>query len=263
MSSCPQCGEAVGSDAAFCTSCGTELEERGVGTGSQESAETTGTTTDSSSGTNHSTSSRTGGTYSTSRSGVKTTATDYQTVPKKLSFVAGVVAFLAGYAVTWIQTSGYAASLVEPLSKFNSGPETWQPVGWSFMAMHNATVEGTGSISGPLVNDPITSTLTSGTLPDQWLLLVPVVALVATGYYVAENGETGRTNATRAGASIVLGYFACVVALSVLSPWSVSTTANAHSYSFTVGPKLVESVGIAGLAYPIIFGAIGGTLSDR
>lgn len=263
MSSCPQCGDDVESDAAFCTSCGTELGEGDQGTRNQESAETSGTTTDNPSGTNDTKSSGTSGTYSTSGTGVQTTTAAYQTVPKKLSFVAGIVAFLAGYAVTWIQTSGDAESLVEPLSMFHSAPETWQSVGWAFMAMHNVTVEGSGSISGPLVNDPITSTLNSGTLPDQWLLLVPVVALVGTGYYVAENGEIGRTNATRAGASIVLGYFVCVVALSVLSPWAVSTTANAHSYSFSVGPKLVESVGIAGLGYPIIFGAIGGTLSDR
>jgi hypothetical protein len=181
-------------------------------------------------------------------------------MPLGLGFVSGVLAFVAGYAVTWVQKSGQASQELGQFSQLgiDGGPETWQAVGWVFMVMHNAAVEMSGSAAGRSISEAFGS----GNLQEQWLLLVPVIALVGAGYYVAANGDIGRTSGAKAGASIVTGYFVCVVVLAFLSTWTMSTTLYGQSISFSVGPKLGEAIGLAGLGYPVVLGAIGGALGD-
>jgi hypothetical protein len=258
MSYCPSCGDNVNSDAAFCASCGTELGGSEQSRSGQQSSRNERESGDGASRTNTSGSSGTGGTYSLPDNADRTP--HYGSIPLGLGFVSGIVAFVAGYAVTWVQKYDQAANELGQLSQLgiDAAPEAWQGVGWVFIAMHNATVEMSGS--GP--GGSISETIGSGQLQEQWLLLVPVIALVGAGYYVASNGDIGRTSGAKAGASIVSGYFVCVVALAFLSTWTLSTTLYGQSLSYSVGPKLAESIGIAGLGYPVVLGAIGGALGD-
>jgi hypothetical protein len=258
MSYCPNCGDNVDSGAAFCASCGTELDDDEQSESGQQLSRNERTRGGGASRTNTRGSSGTGGTYSRPENADRTP--HYGSIPLRLGFVSGIVAFVAGYAVTWVQKSDQAASELGQLSQLgiDSAPEAWQGVGWVFMVMHNATVEMSGSAAGRSISE----TLGSGLLQEQWLLLVPVFALVGAGYYVASNGDIGRTSGAKAGASIVTGYFVCVVALAFLSTWTLSTTLYGQSLSFSVGPNLGEAIGIAGLGYPVVLGAIGGALGD-
>ncbi|MFC3478903.1 zinc-ribbon domain-containing protein [Halobacterium litoreum] len=241
MAYCPNCGDEVDGGAAFCASCGASVDGEPA-TGEQTANEPS---PGGDSGSDR------------QRTADRERPTGDGSTPLGLGLVAGVLAFAAGYAVTWVQKSGEASETLGQLSSLGSSPETWQAVGWVFMAMHNVALEATRSGAGQSASQ----TFGADAVQEQWLLLVPVVALVFAGYYVAKS--TGpRQSSAKAGASVVLGYFVCAIAIAFLSTWTFSTSTFGQTVSLSIGPKLIEAAAIAGVGYPVVLGAVGGVLAD-
>ncbi|WP_232701458.1 zinc ribbon domain-containing protein [Halobacterium wangiae] len=240
MPYCSSCGADVDASNAFCQSCGDSLEADATdGRGTASGADPNGQT--------HRT---------TAPPGRQATGDG----PLRLGFVAGVGAFAVGYLFTYVRKSGEALDAVGSLSsQLSSAPEPWQAVGWVFMAMHHVTIEITGSSGSRTMSE----TLTAGALEEQWMLAVPVLALVAAGYWVAtRTAQRPNVSGARAGATVVAGYLVCAVAVAFLSKWALTTTMFGESVSMSIAPKFIESVIVAGVGYPIVLGAIGGVLGE-
>jgi hypothetical protein len=175
--------------------------------------------------------------------------------------VAGAVAFVAGYAATFLLKSAELSNLPlgpaqDALGSGVAPPADWQVIGWFFYQMHNV---GT-TVSVAAVGQS-QSTATTGNVAT-WMLFVPIVALVVSGFLVGRYAgvEGGRT-AALAGASVGTGYGALAVAFALLTNWSASATAFGQSVTLSIGPSLLPAVLLAGLLYPIAFGALGGALA--
>jgi len=240
MPYCSNCGGDVGTSNAFCQSCGESLGSDATGGGQAASGGESGA------------------------SGHQRTSTGERSAieefPLRLGFVAGIGAFAAGYLFTYARKSGEALDAVGSLpSQISSTPEPWQAVGWVFMAMHHATVEVTGSAGSRSVSE----SLSAGALEEQWMLLVPAIALVFAGYWVVTRApDHANVSGAKAGASVAAGYLVCVVAIAFLSKWTLSTTMFGKSVSMAIGPKFVESTIVAGIGYPVVLGAVGGVIGE-
>jgi len=176
-------------------------------------------------------------------------------LPLRSAAVAGVVSFVLGYVVTAVVKIGDVAGVLQhPLVDLSnlSTPADWQLLGWFFLAGHNATVTVAGTVGG--------STTTSALAIDvpTWLLLLPVGLLFVAGFAVARYEEVrapGR--GAMAGAAVALSYVVCVGLLAVLSTWTVSQGGDA---SLQIAPDLLQALAVAGVAYPLVFGGVGGAL---
>lgn len=180
-------------------------------------------------------------------------ATDADGLPVQRGFLMGVGAFIVGFAFTYLSKSGEVSESISGanFAVFGSEPEGYQVIGWIYTVMHHAEVQMSGG--GQSV------TMGASDLEEGWLVLVPIVALLAAGYLVAtRTPDHLEISGPKAGATIVTGYLVCVIALVLVSEWS--TTAN--SVDITAKPKTGETIAVAGIAYPIILGFIGGAIGD-
>lgn len=183
------------------------------------------------------------------------------TVPLVPGALAGAVAFLAGYVLTFLVKSGDVGELdLGPIDQFlGSGltpPGDWQVIGWLFYQTHSVgtsvTVRaGAGS----------QSTTVSGSV-ETWMLFVPIALLVGAGFLLARYVDAADpASGATAGAGVTVGYAPLVVVLAIVANWGVSGDALGQTVSLSVGPALMPAVLIAGLLYPILFGAAGGALA--
>ena len=88
-----------------------------------------------------------------------------------------------------------------------------------------------------------------------WTLL-PVVVLVAAGYWVASTNDGGFTE----GASVAIGYFV----LSVIGFLVLLVMGNSSGGSAT-GDILAIGLGLlfTGIVFPVVFGGIGGLIAEN
>jgi len=167
--------------------------------------------------------------------------------------VAGAVAYVAGYLVTYLWQSG---SVEESLQAYNTVVEllggdpipSWQAVGWLYYNAHNVAFTtpalGSGRVSQNLVAD--------GNAP-MLLYLVPAVALLLAGFVVARAGDAGDAESgARAGVTVTLGY--AVLAVIGLFVFRYSVGDSSIHVDYALGVLL------AGVAYPAVFGGLGGVL---
>lgn len=177
-------------------------------------------------------------------------------LPIVRGFLMGVGAFVVGYIFTYLFKSDEVSdSFSGSISAVGSEPETYQGVGWIFAAMHHATVEA--SAAGQ------STTATASDLEEGWLVLVPLVTLLVAGYLVAtRTPDYEDVSGAIAGATIVTGYLVCIIALVFLSEWSTTVTSLAGSTEITIKPKTGETIAIAGIAYPLVLGFVGGAIGD-
>jgi hypothetical protein len=169
----------------------------------------------------------------------------------------GVTAFLLTYLVAYAVKSGEIASRLELFSVLTDPPALWQGVAWVVYAIHLVPVTTTGSVAG----QSLSATLSGGEVRDAWLLLVPVAVLLAAGYLLARRFDAASPAAGAAvGATAVSGYLALgALGLSVVG-WSRSGSVLGGSVTVAVGPDPVLGV-VAALAYPLVFGALGGAVA--
>jgi hypothetical protein len=170
-------------------------------------------------------------------------------VPLGVGAAAGALAWLLGYLLTYVATSGrireFQGSFLGGVADlFGLEVPTWKIVGWVFYNAHfvdTAAGSGTGSAVG---GDGFTALLYA----------LPPVVLLAAGLAVGRAAGSGdaATDAL-AGASVLIGY----LPLSILGVLLFETTIAGT----TVAPALVPGVLLAGVLYPAVFGAVGAGLA--
>lgn len=164
--------------------------------------------------------------------------------------IVGVTAFVLGLVITLITVGGtaqQAAGAFEPLAEAGGRfVPVWKAAGWTFLDGHFV---GTTYPGGAV--DMV------GMASVQFVYLIPVLLLLVAGVVV---GVLSAASDPRAGLisglSVVVGYLPMAVIFAALLP---------HA---NVQPSLLRALVVAGVVYPIGFGAVGGVLgavlrSDR
>lgn len=173
--------------------------------------------------------------------------------------IAGVGAFVVGYVLTY---AWRAPSVSDSLSGLNflaqllgvDAIPTWKGVGWLFFGAHGvATRFPTPGGGTELVN--LVEQSGDGTVAVLYVL-VPVLLLLA-GALTAWLGEAVDTaEAAMAGATVTVGYFILAAAGTFLFAHAIGDT------GMSIAPDPLTSLLLAGVVYPVVFGAIGGALSS-
>lgn len=164
--------------------------------------------------------------------------------------VAGALGFFAGYLLTWILAGTKIANLMIG-GVFGGGVPDWRAVLWVFYDSHFVGTR-TPEIFGPGGDRWAGGDLidTVELLGVEYLYLVPVVVLLIGGVTTAHlAGARTTKDGAIAGVTLALGYFS-LVALGLF----VATQGG-------VAPSPLRALVIAGVGYPIAFGAIGGAVT--
>lgn len=167
---------------------------------------------------------------------------------------AGLLAYLLGYAGLYLWKSREVESALSGLNALVSffggdGIPTWKAVGWLFYDAHNVALRvpsGDGSVSRHLIGGE--GNLTA-------LYALPPLLLLAGGFLVAYTADAADDpgRGALAGASVAVGY----VVLAVAGAFVTSVEA----FGSSVGPGLLTAALLAGVAYPVVFGGLGGLLA--
>lgn len=168
-------------------------------------------------------------------------------------FAAGAAAWVLGYLAVYV-TSGsdvensMGSTVLELLTDESV---TWKLVGWLFFNAHNVTVTVPG-VLGDTARNFLTGAEGSGSVV---LLAIPPVLLVLGGVAAAWDTAEAPTTAARNGAAVALGYLPLSIAGAGLFAVPLGTA--------SAGPTLVTAVLLAGVVYPLVFGAVGGLVGGH
>ncbi|MFH5800081.1 transporter [Haladaptatus sp. CMAA 1911] len=191
-------------------------------------------------------------------------------LPLRRTVPLGIGAYLVGYLLTSVATAGRTGKImaIELPGKyldatslshiFGTSPPRWVLSGWVFYNTHlvPTSLPTADTINGfrSLTNR---SFLAMAGGPFFLLYLVPPILLVGAGYVAVRTGTTPGANGPRnAGASIAVGYFP----LFVVGTFAFAATA--ANAPVTATPDGIPAI-FLGLAYPIVFGALGGMVAER
>ncbi|CCQ34526.1 hypothetical protein HLRTI_001563 [Halorhabdus tiamatea SARL4B] len=173
--------------------------------------------------------------------------------------IGGVLAYVLGYGVIALSKSDAidgVSGLFGVLSQFGGEfdyPAGWKLAGWVFYRAHNVDV--LIDVSGSDSPNPVA--LTESVFWEPWFFAVPVVALVVLGAVVAyATAARSAVAGAVAGGSVVFGYVLVVAVGVVVTGWSTSVL----GVEASAGPDLVVAILLAGIAYPLVIGGIGGTI---
>jgi len=166
---------------------------------------------------------------------------------------AGAVTFVLGFLVTYLAKSGQFSRQL-----LGNSPSTEHYVSWMFFKMHNVGHEATasaGSRSESEAFDPSTWPVW-----DDWLFALPPALLLVAGLAVGVLWADGRAGSGGLyGASLVLGYLPMALLAGLFAQYSATRFGGVVSVS--AGPKLPELILLAGVLYPLVFGAVGGVVA--
>jgi hypothetical protein len=177
---------------------------------------------------------------------------DVAELPLVPAAVAGVVTWVLGYVFTYVLvgTDVRESNLNRFIEAFEGDPATYELVGWVFYNAHFVDVvyAGFGGRFMPASyvggEDGFTALL----------YVVPPVLLVAAGLAVGRyQGVTETNDGAVAGALVLPGYLVCAIAGASLFEVSAAGT--------TGQPDLLAAFFLAGLVYPLVFGAVGGVVA--
>lgn len=166
--------------------------------------------------------------------------------------LGGVAAYLVGYLVTYVWKAPAVAdalrgvNIIATFLGIDAVP-TWRGVGWLFYNAHlvRTRVPGPG---GATFVDFLSRTDAGWAL----MIVIPLVLLVA-GAAVAtriESDAIGRGSIH--GAAIGVGYLPLAAGGALLMAQPIGDT------GARVAPDLLPALFLAGIAYPVVFGAVGG-----
>ncbi|WP_459192646.1 transporter [Halosimplex sp. J119] len=166
----------------------------------------------------------------------------------------GIAAWVLGYLALYLtHASNIENSLgSNVLSALTDENVTWKLVGWLFYNAHNVTVKIPGLFGGQTAQNFVAGAEETALTA---FLVVPPLLLVAAGIVAAWNTASEPTTAARNGAVVVLGYLPLSVAGAILFAISVGDA--------TAAPNLVTAVLLAGVVYPLLFGAVGGLIGGH
>lgn len=183
---------------------------------------------------------------------------------------AGVTAYVIGYVITYLLKSGSVSRAIgDPQGLVGGGtlgePAKWQMIAWLYAGMHNVPgvirLQGGGRSTSQELHWS-----EAGAVWEGWLLLIPVLLLVFAGFGLADESlipGAGLWDGARGGAVIVLGYFPAALLGAGVTQWRASTSGFGGTAEIVIGAKIAEAALIAGIAYPLVFGAVGGALAAR
>jgi hypothetical protein len=175
--------------------------------------------------------------------------------------VAGAFAFLAGWALTfdrttaayrteWVRYAYRSTPAGDSRTVVPDGVQPPDPVGatWVYHRLHDAAVDVRYLES---VTDGIDRL---GLYETEPLALLAPLVLVAVGAGAVSASEHRRLrSAAIQGAAIVVGYLPLAVLTGLLAVWAPDV-----SPQVAFGVSFVDAVLLTGLAYPVVFGGIGG-----
>lgn len=192
-----------------------------------------------------------------SRTAMDTTGGIDDRVPFATGAVAGLGAYVLGYLVTYLWQSGAVRDRLRGINAlvefFGADPvPAWRAVGWYFYNAHFVDVL-IPSFGGTRTENFIASA-DGGSVT--LLYLVPPTVLLLAGFAVAaySNADDPRDGA--------------LVGLSVVPTYALLALVGTFVFAYgsgdggSVRPDYVTGVLLAGLAYPIVFGAAGGALGS-
>lgn len=180
---------------------------------------------------------------------------DWTRVPLGAGAIAGAVAWPAGYLLTYLLAIDRIRNetTIQVLQLFVEEADDWILVGWAYYNAHavDVVVPRVAVFEAARVNYVV-----SGDPAVRLFVLLPPIGLVLAGATVARierDDDRTRAGAAIDGASITVGYLAVsVVGLTVFAVRLGDGVAR---------PDPVGAVLVAGLAYPLVFGATGGVLA--
>lgn len=170
---------------------------------------------------------------------------------------SGAGAYVLGYLLVYLTQRG---SVEERLSAFNVVTDLlggdpippWQAVGWLYYNAHFVATRLPG-IGGPTTRNFIANA-DDGALT--LLYLVPPLLLLGAGYAVATLSDADAPDVGGvAGALAVAGYLPLAVLGIVLFSYGTGDG--------SIAPDAITAVLLAGVVYPVVFGALGGALGGR
>lgn len=165
----------------------------------------------------------------------------------------GAAAFVANYVLVYILTA------IDGLQ--TSGQvDSWKLVGWVFYSAHNVKTELTGlggSRSFNLLESATGAEGLTSTVPKLVYYLVPVVVLLAAGYVLYQRVDVSldTEGAAGVGATVAAGY----VVLAAVGAFLFEQSASGGS----AAPKMTTAIVIAGIAYPVVLGAVGAVAASE
>lgn len=168
-----------------------------------------------------------------------------------LGALSGAGAFVAGYVLTWI-LAGTRVTQLTVGGPFGSAVPDWRAILWVFYDSHFVGT-GTPRIIGPGGDVGGSGRLvdTVGLLGVEYLYVVPPLVLLAAGGALAWRlGASDAREGVRAGIRLVPGYFVLVVLGMMIGQQT------------GVGPSPLRAVVVAGVVYPVAFGAFGGVVAS-
>jgi len=176
-------------------------------------------------------------------------------VSVRVGFNMGMGAYLLGYVATYVLLAIEAGrslnDYLTPNSKF-----VYEPVGWIFYGAHTVPVSSSNLDGSENVNYLLNAHDALGmAIPTVIYYAVPVAVLGLAGYLAARRVDARRqVTGILAGASVVFGYFV----LAYFGAYFFEVMIGRNQY---VKPDVTTSLLVIGLAYPIVFGAIGGSIA--
>jgi hypothetical protein len=166
--------------------------------------------------------------------------------------VIGAAAFVVNYVVIYLLTT------IDGLEA--TADSAWKGVGWVLFGSHMVDIEL--SLLGESQSFDIFSEGAGGdgltsTIPEIVYYLVPVVVLIGAGYvlYQRANVTLDTEAAAGLGATVAIGYV--ILAAAGVFLFEVSSSGG------SIAPKMTTGIAVAGLAYPLVLGAIGAVAASE
>ncbi|WP_276272574.1 hypothetical protein [Haloarcula litorea] len=168
---------------------------------------------------------------------------------------AGVAAFVLGYVLVYALTISTVQDslLTGVIEAFGEEGAAWKVVGWVFFNAQFVTT--TITVDVPLLGgtDAVNFIGQSDGL-SPILYVIPPALLTVAGLAVARlDGATETGRALRVGPSVALGYLPLSLVGALLFAVSIGESSGGS-------PTLLTAVVLAGVVYPVVFGAIGSLL---
>lgn len=173
----------------------------------------------------------------------------------------GAVAYVLGYLLTFLVVSASGSG-----SGGDSPVPGWKLIGWYFYNGHFVNLDVSGQLAGLAASDLSSLVAASDSATVQLVYVVPVVALlVAAVLLYRQVGPLAEArDAAIAGALVVVGYLPLALIGALLTAYTGSISIFGFEIgSVTIQPQLLPAVLLAGLVYPLAFGALGGLGASR
>jgi uncharacterized membrane protein (DUF485 family) len=212
-------------------------------------------------------------------------------LPIQRGALAGVGAFVVGYVLTYLIKSGDIKDktpddgvvMVEvsgeetelPFSEIGvDPPEVTEVVSWLFYEMHRVEMAGTltRTVTRDGENNSTEYDLLLGVDVETYMTLVPPLLLAAAGYWVVSSiAVSDEGEAAKAGATVAVGYFVTAIIGALVFAYNDLGTEGANGFNqqsqrtievaFSV--DLQSAAIMAGVVYPLAFGALGGYIAHK